>query len=449
MAKRPRRDGLALIGGYGKMGQWILQFLSRCGILDGLSVTITGPREEVGRKIAQRFGCTYSPDNAEAAKSKYVVITTPLDVAPSVLREVAPLLRRGTVLMDICSVKSEICSEARKHVGPGIEYVSLHPMFGPSVRNLEGQVIVVVPVGGGRSVPRLRAFLEGQQARVITATPQVHDYALGVVQCLTHFAYISVGSTLKDLDFDIKQSRSFSSPVYELMLDMIGRILSGDPMMYAEIQMSNPYSAEIEELFLRNATRLKDAVDSRDAGAFIRIMIEAGKHYDDLDSAFSKSGRAVSALYEEYLKIKGSVGKRVALRNEVTGAIHVGLLKAMTTEVVTIGDGKRTKRLKTSNVSLLPPEETHRQRIEKHGTAQRDVSFIFPEHADPEVVARMMKAYDEGLVSCSVVDVYTGKGIPKGCKSTTFRLMLFGDLDPDAAEARIRGLLTAMGASER
>ncbi len=443
------KESLALIGGYGKMGIWILEFLSRNGLMDRLSVTITGPREELGKKVARRFGCSYSTDNLKAVESRFIIICTPLRVTPSIIEEIAPHLRKGTIVMDICSVKSEICSAVENFLGPGTEYVSIHPMFGPSVKNLEGQVVVIVPVKGEGFLGPLQTFLAKHHARTVCTTCKMHDYALGVVQCLTHFAFIAVGTTLKDLDFDLKQSRSFSSPVYELMVDMIGRILSGDPMMYAEIQMSNPYSAKIEEIFLSNVGKLKAAVDSRNAETFSRMMIDAAKHYDDLESAFSKSGRAVSALYEELIQIKDSVGKRVAIRNEVTGAIHTGLLKEMTSDHVHIGDGKRVIRLKTANVSLLPPDEIRRKRVEKFGEHQRDASFIFDESADPEVVSKIVQTYDDELVSMCVTDVYTGRGIPKGEKSVTFHFTFFGDLDPDAADRRARGLIISLGAPER
>ncbi len=440
---------MALVGGYGRMGVWILDFLSREGLLDQLSVTVTGPRLEAGSKVAQRYGCSFSTDNREAAGSDFIVVCTSLKAAPAVLGELAPHIRKGTVVMDICSVKSNICSAAQRLLPDGTEYISVHPMFGPSVSNLEGQVVVLVPVRNGPFFPRLKAMLESHHARTITTDFQTHDYVLGVVQCLTHFAYIAVGATLKDLDFDLKESRSFSSPVYELMLDMIGRILSGDPMMYAEIQMSNPYSARIEELFLENAARLKAAVDSRNATDFCRIMVEAAKHYDDLESAFSKSSRAVSALYDELIKIKASVGKQIAVRNELTGAVHLGLLREMTAETITIGDGKRKIALKTSKVTLLPEDEVRRLRAEKYGTVQRDLCFVFGDRADPQTIARMIARSDEELASITPIDVYLGPGIPMGKKSMTFRLAFFGDVDADAAEKRARDLFTSMGATER
>ncbi len=443
-----RGPSLSLIGGYGKMGQWILKFLSKTGMLDRLDVTITGPRELVGQRIAERFGVTYSPNNLDAARSRYIVICTPIDVTPRIIEEISPHLREDSVVMDICSVKTRVCGAARKLIDKG-EYISLHPMFGPSVENLEGQVVIIVPVRGGAFLERLQTLLHDSHARTVVTSPEEHDYALSVVQCLTHFAYLAVGTTLKDLNFDIKESRSFSSPVYELMIDMIGRILSGDPSMYAEIQMENPYSAKVEELFLDNARRLKDAVDRRDAESFKRMMLEAARHYDDLQSAASKSNRAVAALYEEFLRIKGSVGKVVAIRNATTGVVHVGRLESADVESVTLVEGRRTVRLKTANASLLAEDEARRERLKRYGSRQRDVSFIFEERARPDVIARLIQSSVSELVEMSVIDTYRGAGIPDGKKSVTFRMEFFGDVDPSEAEHEVRRLILSMGALER
>ncbi len=449
MNMNPRGKTLALVGGYGSMGSWILEFLRKEDLLQSVSVLITGPRPERGKRMADKYGCDFHADNLKAAECDVIVLCTPLDISPQVLEEMAAHVREGSVVIDICSVKTPICSTASRVLDPGVEYISAHPMFGPSVPNLEGQVVILVPVLKGDFLPCLEEFLERHQARTLVTTCEEHDYALSVVQCLTHFAYISVGATLKEIDFDIGRSRDYSSPVYELMVDMIGRILSGNPDMYAQIQISNPYSSDMEEVFIEKAKNLKEAVDSGDRTAFKEVMIEAAKHYDDLESAFSKSTRAVSALYEEMLRLKDSVGRMISVRNEATGAIHTGVLKSMTAEFLTIGDGKRSIRMKTANASMLGREEGSRRRVEKFGTNQRDGSYLLDEDSEPEAISRMLEKCQDELVSVEPIDVYTGQGIPEGEKSVTFRFTFFGDLDPEPAERRVRDLLESMGAHPR
>jgi len=52
---------------------------------------------------------------------------------------------------------------------------------------------------------------------------------MAVVQGLTHFNYISIGKTLEKLSFNVRESRKYSSPIYDLMLDMVGRIIGQNP----------------------------------------------------------------------------------------------------------------------------------------------------------------------------------------------------------------------------
>jgi len=67
---------------------------------------------------------------------------------------------------------------------------------------------------------------------------------MAVVQGLTHFNYISIGKTLEKLSFNVRESRKYSSPIYDLMLDMVGRIIGQNPKLYASIQMQNPEVTE-------------------------------------------------------------------------------------------------------------------------------------------------------------------------------------------------------------
>jgi len=67
-----------------------------------------------------------------------------------------------------------------------------------------------------------------------------HDKAMSVIQGMTHFMLISGGMTMRDLGFKLQETKNLSSPVYQLVLDLVGRILGQDPRLYGEIQLNNP-----------------------------------------------------------------------------------------------------------------------------------------------------------------------------------------------------------------
>ena len=78
---------------------------------------------------------------------------------------------------------------------------------------------------------------------------------MAVVQALTHFAYIGIGAALQALDFDVEKSRKFMSPVYEIMIDFVGRILDQNPELYASIQ-KNPKAMKVRQTFIGECMRL-------------------------------------------------------------------------------------------------------------------------------------------------------------------------------------------------
>ena len=133
--------------------------------------------------------------------------------------------------MDLTSVKQEPCRLMVEHSKEAVEVVGCHPVFGPRVESIVGQAFILCPVRGKKWFPWLKGFLEERKARVFTSKPEDHDHTMAVIQGLTHFSYIAFGKTLDNLGFDVRDSRNYSSPVYDMMLDMVGRILGQNQAM--------------------------------------------------------------------------------------------------------------------------------------------------------------------------------------------------------------------------
>src|SRR5690606_34762536 len=160
---------------------------------------------------------------------------------PGTIKDVAPYLKDGSLLIDVTSVKEEPAQIMQKYTPESVEFLPTHPMFGPRVRSLDGQVVVLTPLKKGHWYKKGMNFLESENARIIETTPQVHDQMMSIVQGLTHFAYISIAATLERLQVDVAGSRKFASPIYSLMLDMIARITAQNPYLCYSIQTRNQY----------------------------------------------------------------------------------------------------------------------------------------------------------------------------------------------------------------
>jgi len=160
--------------------------------------------------------------------------------------------------------------------------------------------VILTPVEGrwGRWSSHIRDILERDGARVEILTPEEHDRMMAVVQALTHFAYIAIGATLRSLSFDVSRSRRFMSPVYEVMLDFVGRILDQNPELYASIQM-NPFAREVRRAFIEECIRLSDSIETGDLEVFKREMRGAAEHFGDTRSALKRSDRIINQRAQE------------------------------------------------------------------------------------------------------------------------------------------------------
>ncbi len=426
---------IAVIGGTRGLGKWIASFLSAKGI----SVVITGRNAAVGESVSKKLGVDYTPDNLKAASiADVVIIAIPIDITPKIIREIAPEMKDGSLLLDVTSVKTEPSKVMEEYAAPGVEVLPTHPMFGPRIRSLDGQVVVLTPVKKGIWYDKVSKFLESENSRVIVTTPEIHDRMMSIVQGLTHFAYISIASTIEKLDVDVKESRKFASPIYNLMLDTIARITAQNPYLVYSIQTKNIFIEEAHETFLETFVELKEMISKEDEEGFVQIMSSAAKHLDDVESALGRSDKAISALTEEVSILKNLIDQEVGLRHIYSGIVHIGILKELTPDYLILNQNNSTIQLKLSNVEVINSEELYRWKLENYTQKSQDISAVFPLSCDPQVIIDTIKKLD-GVVDAKVIDTYCGNQIPEENISITIRYHLIDGMATNEVEKLLKG----------
>ncbi|ODS42025.1 MAG: hypothetical protein MSIBF_01370 [Candidatus Altiarchaeales archaeon IMC4] len=431
---------ISIIGGYGGMGR----LFSKLFIDEGLKVIVSGPTESKGVKAEKELGVVYEKDNNKAAEcGDVVIITVPIEYTPETIKEVAPHVKKGSLLMDFTSIKEEPCRLMQECAKPGVEVIGTHPVFGPRLSSIEGQVFVITNVSGKKWLKWLKEFLDRQRAKVIETTPREHDETMAVVQGLTHFAYIAIGKTLEEMDFDIKESRRFSSPIYELMLNLIGRIIGQDPHLYASIQMENPRVLDVHRVFLKTAENLSKVVKKGDEKEFVGIMSRAAKHFDDVDYAMGMSDKAIASLVNGLQDLKDLSGAEVSLRHIYSGQVHTGIIRKVTAENVIIDEFGKESELKLSNVQILPDGQRLKNKADKFGTVSRDFSVILNDGADEGFITGLVSARDN-VTSVEIKDVYKGGKIGSDKKSVCFRVTMVNHR-PRETEGQIADFFRKIG----
>lgn len=434
---------MLIIGGTGEMGQWFTRFSKE----HGYEVVVWGSSRRVD--VAESMGVEFASDLDHAiGDGDIVVVSVPIDITEKVIAETAPKMKDGSLLMDITSLKAKPIEAMKKHAPAGVEILGTHPMFGPSIPSLHGQIVIMTPVEGrcDKWFPIIRALFENNGAHIEVIDAKEHDRFVSVVQGLTHFAYITIGTTFKRLDFDVNESRRFMSPVYEIMVDFVGRILGQNPYLYALIQMENPEVLKVHEAFKEECMSVSDMVKQHDVEGFSKKMKDAAVHFGDTALALHRSDNLINSKIHEFDELVDSIGNERGLEHIYSGVTHVGVIEKVTPrEVILLKNGKGIS-LKIENVRLLSDHELIEWKIDELAHSNRDISVLIPVGADPEILLGVI-TNDKRIVSASIIDTYTG--IDTKRLSVTCRITIIGDSKPAEVQDDIQKLLVGLGCELR
>jgi prephenate dehydrogenase len=281
---------VGIIGGLGQFGIWF-------------------------QRLFQQHGCTCliadrgtDLSNAELARrSDIVVVSVPIGITASVLEEIAPVLTSSHLVVELSSVKTP---QQRVLAALQSEVLSLHPMFSPSLSTSAGQTCIVCTLQAepevaveavGRDLgkspgpgedpassehPTLSSFVKrilmDEGLMLSRMSIEAHDRMMAVVQGITHFQAIVAAHCMMALGVDTSESLKVASPVYRVRLGMIGRVLSQNPKLYAEIQIHNPYVPQVLAQLEASAKLVSTLVTTGDVAGFEREFCAARDAIGDL-----------------------------------------------------------------------------------------------------------------------------------------------------------------------
>jgi len=188
----------------------------------------------------------------DAAACKIILIAVPVQQMEKILRKLAPLMKPGTLVCDVGSVKMKPAKLMRKILPKNVDAVGTHPLFGPqSGKNgIKGLNIVVCNVRGKRA-NCVRDFCRDRLGlNVFQTTPQGHDQELAWVQGLTHLLAKVV--TLLDLPVF-----HFTTKTYDHLEQMVEMVRYDSDELFRAIERENPFTRNAKKKFFAAARKLE------------------------------------------------------------------------------------------------------------------------------------------------------------------------------------------------
>ena len=408
---------VGIIGGSDGLGKTLIYYLR-----DEFEVYITGRDHKKGYAVADELNVNYIESNAGLANiSDMLIISVPIQYTCEVIREVAPFMKEGSVMIDVTSVKEGPTKTMGEVLPDTIEYIPTHPIFGPRTTRLDNQVIVLTPTKKGKWYDKVYEYLESKNMRVIETSAEKHDFMMSIVQVLTHFSFISTASAIEKLKVDISETEDYESPIYNLMIDMIARIVSQNPYLTYNIQSMNNNGVKIRNTFADAVIELRDAINDKDDEKFIDIAINATKHMGDIKNALGRSDKAIGALSYEYSVLFESIGKEIGLKHIYSEKVHVGILESVDGKTVVLRNGTKTKKLRIANIRILLDEELYQWKIDNLDKKIESISCVFPKNVHVETIQKTVLNIDN-IIDIKLTDAYNGPQIDDDSISLTFEV---------------------------
>jgi len=218
--------------GFGRFGSLTARYLSQ-----DFEVTVL----DSGGKAADIRKTGAEPASLEqVCREDIVILPVPISVFKQTLETVKPLLKEGTLVVDVCSVKTYPVKLMRDILPESVSILATHPMFGPdsAADSLEGHKIVLCRerMEKGHYL-KVKDYLDSKGLHTIEATPDEHDRQISVSLALTHF----IGRALSEFG---AQPLGIDTEGYKRLLHVLEVVENDTWQLFVDMNHYNPYAGE-------------------------------------------------------------------------------------------------------------------------------------------------------------------------------------------------------------
>lgn len=288
---------IAVIGGAGKMGRWLVKYLKK----HDHKIVISDIHGEKAYSTSKSLGVPLAGSNRDAVEDvDLVVVSVPVELTPNVIDEVATSMRVGSVLMEVTSIKRPIIETLNALLKHNLHPLSIHPLFGPGAEKLENLKIAVIPIADLQFEENFVKNLF-PEADVTVIEADEHDKTMAAVLSLPYFINLALASTIADEDINLL--KRMSGTTFTLQLLITESVLSQDPQLHTSLHFNNPDAEYYMRKFLERTETLISLIKKKDRFSFEEFYEEAG-HSLRHDKDFYKAYKRMYTLLEKLFQLK-------------------------------------------------------------------------------------------------------------------------------------------------
>lgn len=232
----------------------------------------------------------YSDARSAAKETDLAIVCTPVGSSVALVREMMPALKKGSIVMDIGSVKAPLVRAIEDILPESISFVGAHPIAGGEKSGFEasdpdlfdGARCIITPTArtNRQALDRIVDFWKKLDSTPLLMDMEEHDIIYGAVSHLPHIIAYALANTVADLRTkNHHEAASFCGNGFK----DITRLASSEPVMWRDICLANKTAVlQAIDRFQDNLDQIKSAIDQGKADYLTQTFAAANQFRQNL-----------------------------------------------------------------------------------------------------------------------------------------------------------------------
>ncbi len=279
--------------GVGLIGGSLAMALRERGVVERI-VGVGRGLKNLERAKELRIIDSFSQDLKEGSQgADLVVVATPVCIIPAAIKQIVPILRDGTIITDVGSVKQRILEEVEPSLPDGLHFVGGHPLAGAeksgaeasSARLFQGGKCILTPSPNTdpEALEKVASVWRESGMEVVLMDAQRHDRIMGAISHLPHIVASSLVQTIKGSPDPTEDLLGYASGGF----NDTTRVASSSPEIWRDIYLWNREAVlEAISRFDLSLRRLKRLIEEEDGAGLLKELEEAKKLKDQFFKRF-------------------------------------------------------------------------------------------------------------------------------------------------------------------
>jgi len=230
------------------------------------------------------------------ADAELIILCTPIAQMAPLTTKMLPVLKRGSIVTDVGSVKASVVNELEPLVASaGAHFIGSHPMAGAEKTGVasahahlfDGAICALTPTANSppEIVARLETFWKGLGARLLRLPPELHDDLVSRSSHLPHVVAAELANYVLSPVHPKEQGMLCANGFRDTT-----RIAAGSPEMWRDICLANRKNlARVLRVFIEDLQEFRLALDDQDLKAVEEFFRQAKARRDAWHAQASSS----------------------------------------------------------------------------------------------------------------------------------------------------------------